>query len=211
LLTAAGHLSSTEPVSSEKLIALAVESVADAVVLAGPLSGMVLRAVADAVDQRPELAIVVVDPTAPAIEVLVAMASGVTGYLSTTTTEPPAVADAVRAVLAGEMVLPREVSLPLVKHLRAGCRGISVSQRDGHDVDLTSREWEVLVLLRQTYSTADMARRLMVSKATIRTHVAALVHKLGVADRSMLSPLPVAIGVEKNQHTALFPNEGQRS
>jgi DNA-binding NarL/FixJ family response regulator len=49
---------------------------------------------------------------------------------------------------------------------------------------LTSREWEVLELLAQRRSTAEIARELVISQSAVRVHVAALVHKLGVADRA---------------------------
>lgn len=185
LLAAAGRSSIRELAPPQKLVALAVESGAAAVVLSGRPTGPVLRAIADAADQRPELATLVVGPVQPPIDVLVALASGVTGFLRMTT-QAPAVAEALRAVLEGEMVLPREVSLPLVKHLRAGGRSISVSL-NGRDVELTTREWGVLVLLRQSYVTAEIAKRLVISNATVRTHVAALVRKVGVSDRSMLT------------------------
>jgi DNA-binding CsgD family transcriptional regulator len=50
-------------------------------------------------------------------------------------------------------------------------------------VQLTSREWEVLELLGESYPTAEIARRLAVSPVTVRSHVASVVRKLGVADR----------------------------
>lgn len=46
--------------------------------------------------------------------------------------------------------------------------------------------WEVLVLLRQDYSTAVIARRLVVAPVTVRTHIATLLHKLGLHDRQSL-------------------------
>jgi DNA-binding CsgD family transcriptional regulator len=46
---------------------------------------------------------------------------------------------------------------------------------------------EVLVLLRQGYSTAEMARRLVVASVTVRTHVATLLHKLGLPNRDSLA------------------------
>ena len=48
---------------------------------------------------------------------------------------------------------------------------------------LTSREWQVLDLLRMRLSTAEMARRLFISQTTVRSHVAALLRKLDVPDR----------------------------
>jgi DNA-binding NarL/FixJ family response regulator len=49
---------------------------------------------------------------------------------------------------------------------------------------LTSREWEVLELLAQGRSTAEIARELVLSKSAVRVHIAALVKKLAVGDRA---------------------------
>jgi DNA-binding NarL/FixJ family response regulator len=49
---------------------------------------------------------------------------------------------------------------------------------------LTSREWEVLGLLAQGHSTSAIARRLVLSSSAVRAHIAAIVRKLGVSDRS---------------------------
>jgi two-component system NarL family response regulator len=48
---------------------------------------------------------------------------------------------------------------------------------------LTSREWEVLDLLRKGHTTAEIAGHLFLSQATIRSHIAATLKKLGVPDR----------------------------
>jgi len=48
---------------------------------------------------------------------------------------------------------------------------------------LTSREWQVLEFMRQGLSTAQIARRLVLSPATVRTHVASITRKLRVANR----------------------------
>jgi two-component system nitrate/nitrite response regulator NarL len=48
---------------------------------------------------------------------------------------------------------------------------------------LTGREWECLELLVEGLDTTTMARRLGVSRTTIRTHVQALLTKLGVHSR----------------------------
>jgi DNA-binding NarL/FixJ family response regulator len=50
-------------------------------------------------------------------------------------------------------------------------------------VPLTSREWQVLDLLRHGLATSEIARRLFVSPATVRSHVAAVLRKLRVPDR----------------------------
>jgi DNA-binding NarL/FixJ family response regulator len=203
LLTERGRVVVTEKWPPERLVDFAVESGAGALVLHGPLSSGALRSVSDAVECRPELGAIVVAPVEPNVEVLIALASGFSGYLPAGS-PPAAVADAVDAVLAGGMVLPRASALPLVEHLRAGGRGVSVHRRDGSAVELTGREWEVLLLLRQARSTAEIAARLCVSTVTVRTHVAVLVQKLGVADRAALMAPPVAANVRKHQRGARF-------
>ncbi len=54
---------------------------------------------------------------------------------------------------------------------------------------LTSREWEVLELVAQGRSTAEIARRLVLSASAVRVHVAAIVRKLDVNDRSAAAEL----------------------
>lgn len=50
-------------------------------------------------------------------------------------------------------------------------------------VRLTSREWEVLEMMSDGHSTAQIARRLFVAPVTVRTHVSGILKKLKVPDR----------------------------
>ncbi len=149
---------------------------------------------AEVTSARPELDVLVLGPLEPDVEILIALACGASGYLPSRSTLPE-VADAIDVLLAGDSLVPRAVSLALIQHLRSGGRGIVVTGLDGRTAELTNREWEVLVLLRQELSTAEIARRLVVSHGTVRTHVAALVHKLGVRDRGALA-VPANTGEE---------------
>ncbi len=54
---------------------------------------------------------------------------------------------------------------------------------------LTSREWEVLDLLAQRRSTAEIAEKLVLSASAVRVHIASIVHKLQVADRAAVVEL----------------------
>jgi DNA-binding NarL/FixJ family response regulator len=106
--------------------------------------------------------------------------AGALGFLLKDT-DPERLGHALHGVLAGEAALPRALVARLIDAFRdRGRRRLPVADRG---VELTSREWEVLELLRDRLSTAEIADRLFVSQVTVRTHVAAVLKKLGVPDR----------------------------
>ena len=49
---------------------------------------------------------------------------------------------------------------------------------------MTSREWEVLDLLAQGRSTAEIAKELVISASAVRVHIASIVRKLQLPDRA---------------------------
>ena len=69
------------------------------------------------------------------------------------------------------------------------CTGRGLVLQGGHDepLVLTQREWEVLVLLRQGRSTAEIATCFVVARGTVRTHVSTIVRKLGADSRASLA------------------------
>ena len=77
-----------------------------------------------------------------------------------------------------EAVVPRSMVLELLLELRG--RG------DGADA-LTTRESQVLGMLRRGHSTAEIADRLVIAPVTVRRHISELVRKLGVEDRAALT------------------------
>ena len=94
----------------------------------------------------------------------------------------------LRAVLDGEVALPRRLSRRLVDALRGrDARRAELAARAG--ASLTDREWEVLELLADDRSTAEIAQRLGISAVTARRHISSLVAKLGVPDRASAADL----------------------
>jgi len=115
-------------------------------------------------------------------DLFAALRAGVSGYLLK---DMPfdRLGDELAGVLEGRVALPPELVARLVDEFRdsAPRRRALLGQAAG--VQLTSREWQVLDLLRQGLTTSDIARRLFVSPATVRSHVAAVLRKLRVPDR----------------------------
>lgn len=92
-------------------------------------------------------------------------------------------ADGVRVVAAGEALLAPTVTRRLITEfskLSEAPRPAAMTQVG----DLTERETEVLVLIAQGLSNAEIASRLVVAESTIKTHVSRVLVKLGLRDRT---------------------------
>ncbi|MFD5517564.1 response regulator [Streptomyces sp. NPDC127066] len=94
-------------------------------------------------------------------------------------------ADGVRVVSAGEALLAPSVTKRLITEFSklAEEPRLSVTAHGAYG-DLTDRETEVLVLIAQGLSNAEIAERLVVAESTIKTHVSRILVKLGLRDRT---------------------------
>jgi DNA-binding NarL/FixJ family response regulator len=93
---------------------------------------------------------------------------------------PERLADAVRTVAAGEPLLAPSVTRRLVDRYVGGP---AADQAARLLADLTPREREVLDLVVEGLSNAEVGARLHLSEATVKTHVTRVLGKLGVRDR----------------------------
>lgn len=109
-----------------------------------------------------------------------ALKAGASGFLLKDT-PPEQLVEAVRLLAAGEALLSPQVTRSVVERFVAqGRYDVAMRRRiDG----LTQREAEVLRLLTRGLSNPELARVLSVSEATVKSHVAGLLNKLGVRDR----------------------------
>jgi DNA-binding NarL/FixJ family response regulator len=120
-------------------------------------------------------------------DLLNALRAGAVGYLLKDI-DPARLPYALSDALEGGAAIPRRLVARVVAEFRDhGPRRRPVVSELGYD--LTSREWEVLNLLRQGLTTAQIASKLFVSRATVRSHVAAVLKKLHVPDREALRKL----------------------
>jgi DNA-binding NarL/FixJ family response regulator len=105
-----------------------------------------------------------------------AMRAGAAGYLYKDV-DPPALVQAIRAVHDGHVLLHPEAADAMV-------RAETTAGADGGLGALTGREREVLVQIALGRSNREIARALIVSEKTIKSHVSNILMKLGLADRT---------------------------
>ena len=90
---------------------------------------------------------------------------------------------AIRVVAAGEALLAPSVTRRLIAPFSRQGPARPAEARPAGLSALTDREAEVLVLLAEGLSNAEIGGRLFVGEATVKTHVARILTKLGVRDR----------------------------
>jgi DNA-binding NarL/FixJ family response regulator len=101
--------------------------------------------------------------------------------------------NAIRTVADGEALLAPSVTRRLIAHFTGGARPPSKAPR-GLD-ELTEREREVLSLVAQGLSNAEISETLRVSLPTAKTHVSRILTKLDARDRTQLVILAYQAGI----------------
>jgi DNA-binding NarL/FixJ family response regulator len=109
-----------------------------------------------------------------------ALRAGASGFLLKDAPTQEVVA-AVRAVAAGDAVLAPAVTRQLLD--RVGRRLPTAVSRTPREAELTEREREVLSMLATGMSNSEISEALVLSEATVKTHVSNLLGKLGLRDR----------------------------
>jgi DNA-binding NarL/FixJ family response regulator len=129
----------------------------------------------------PETAVVMLTVSTSPQDMLAALRCGAKGYLPKETS-PNRLPAALAGVLKGEAALPRTLvgrvlhefrHLPDPREARVNVAG----------VQLTTRESEILQLLRSGLSTVQIGKQLSLSPVTVRRHISAGMTKLGATDR----------------------------
>ncbi|MEU1127977.1 response regulator transcription factor [Streptomyces sp. NPDC005899] len=120
-----------------------------------------------------------------------AIRSGASGFL-VKDTDPEELLRAVRAVVAGDALLSPGVTRRLIAEFAA--RSKKPAAATVLD-ELTHREREVMALVGLGLSNEEIARRLIVSPLTAKTHVSRAMVKLGVRDRAQLVVLAYESGL----------------
>jgi DNA-binding NarL/FixJ family response regulator len=118
--------------------------------------------------------------------VVPALRAGAAGYVYKDV-DPDALAGAIRSVHAGHILLQPEVARALLSQ--------EVNSGQGRGGSLTEREREVLGLIADGRSNREIARALVLSEKTVKTHVSNILMKLDLADRTQAALWAVRHGV----------------
>ncbi|MDT0165224.1 response regulator transcription factor [Actinotalea sp. AC32] len=113
-----------------------------------------------------------------------ALRAGASGFLLKDA-RPAELVAAIRAVASGDAVVSPRVTRRMLEmfadHLPTG--PVTPSGLDPRLAALTPRELEVLRAVAEGLSNGEIAERLVLSEATVKTHVGRILHKLDVRDR----------------------------
>jgi two-component system nitrate/nitrite response regulator NarL len=152
------------------------------------MPGSGIAAAGEITERLPGTRVVMLTASRQDADLFAALKAGASGYLLKDI-NPERLPAALRGVIAGEAALPRTLVARVLEEFRGAERRpiLRLLRRQG--VELSSREWEVLELLRDELSTREIAARLNVSPVTVRRHVSAILAKLRVPDRKAMARL----------------------
>ena len=162
---------------AEQAIRAAKREQPDVCLVGHDIPGGAIAAVRGVSRAAPNSAVVLLTRSHDVDDLLESIRAGAVGYV-------PGAVDAerlrrvVKAIAANEAVVPRAMVLELLLELRGGGPGTDA---------LTSRETQVLGMLRRGLTTSEIASRLAIAPVTVRRHISQLVRKLGVEDRAALT------------------------
>jgi len=119
-----------------------------------------------------------------------AIRSGAAGYLLKDT-QREALIEAIKDTMAGKTPVDSAVAGKLFAQVVQGTPGPQSTLID----QLTEREKDILRLLGEGQSNADIASRLYFSEGTVRNYISSILDKLGVADRTQAAVLALRCGL----------------
>jgi len=123
-------------------------------------------------------------------KVFPAIQAGASSYLLKDVS-PDDLADAIRAVYRGEARLHPDIARKLMEQVAQR----SAPARPQPPESLTERETAVIRLIAQGCSNAEIAKTLVISEKTVKTHVSHILGKLNLADRTQLAIFAIKHGL----------------
>ncbi|WP_306356917.1 MULTISPECIES: response regulator transcription factor [unclassified Nocardia] len=170
--------------NGEQAVRLARELTPDVVLMdirMPVLDGLAATRIIAAEERLTEVKVVVLTTFELDEYVFEAMRAGATGFL-VKHTEPADLVKAVRVVAGGDALLSPSVTKRLVAEFATHAKPAPSATLS----ELTDREREVMALVAEGLTNAEIAERLAMSPATARTHVSRILMKLAARDRTQL-------------------------
>jgi DNA-binding NarL/FixJ family response regulator len=147
------------------------------------MPGSGLSAAWEITSRLPRTKIVMLTVSGEDTDLFAALRAGAAGYLLKTM-DFASLPDILNGVCAGEAAIPPALVTRLLGRFRTREPRWRQPLDHKYAERLTSREWEVLELLAQGHSTAQIASSLVITASAVRVHIAAIVRKLRVPDRA---------------------------
>lgn len=110
-----------------------------------------------------------------------ALRAGASGFLLKDT-RPDQFADAIRTIARGDAVIAPTATRRLIEHFTQHA-AVPPAETSPSLASLSAREREILIQVATGRSNAEIATDLHLSETTVKTHVSAVLRKLGVRDR----------------------------
>lgn len=170
-----------EAADADSAVALALLERPDVCLLDINMPGNGISAARQISKRLPGTAVVMLTVSMQDEDLFDALRAGASGYLLKGMDENRIV-ESLRRVLDGEASLPGRLVTRLVEEFRDR-EGRRVGVSEGLAARLTGREWDVLELMRDGASTAEISERLFISPTTVRSHVSVILRKLQVPNR----------------------------
>ena len=170
-----------EAASARAAVTMALELKPDVCLLDIHMPGSGIAAAEEIARVLPDCAIVMLTYSRDDDDLFDSLRAGARGYLLKDM-DPDRIGPALHGVLSGEAALPRSLVAKVLQEFQGRTRR-KLFVRETRPTQLTSREWEIMELLRQGLSTEDVARRLFVAPGTVRVHISSVLKKLQVPDR----------------------------
>jgi two-component system nitrate/nitrite response regulator NarL len=168
--------------SAEGAVEAALREHPDVCLLDVNMPGGGASAASNITARLPQTVVLMLTVSRESEDLVESMRRGANGYLLKDM-NPQKLAVVVRAALAGEASIPRELAGYLIEELRHEPHPRHLPAPSPGRPELTKREWEVLDLLCDGAGTAEIADRLFLSRVTVRRHVSAILRKLGASSR----------------------------
>jgi DNA-binding NarL/FixJ family response regulator len=144
--------------------------------------------------ELPEIEVIALTSVLEDKAIFDAVRVGAIGYLLKDT-ESEKLREAIRAAAAGQVQLSPEVAVRLMRE---------VSAPDSPET-LTDRETEVLRAVARGWSNQEIADRLVISEATVKTHVSSILSKLNLPSRTRAALYALKIGLVSLDEADLRP------